>query len=164
VKQHVESITKLTNGLFHADRILWKNHLKFKASSNLSKLDGELVVYSMKTCRQSNDVDCGGYILHFIDEFVEFDRADKDQVDRDIWKKPLNVKQKRKEIEETLKAGNLASKLFSELCLRKQTCFIQGTECLDPTAPISSHETSFNPLFDPKNSRFKFNGKLVNFF
>jgi Ulp1 family protease len=64
----------------------------------------------MKTCRQSNNVDCGVYILHFIDEFVGYGGADKEQADRDIWNIPLNVEQKRKEIEETLKQRNLTSK------------------------------------------------------
>jgi Ulp1 family protease len=93
------------------DRILWQNHLKFNPGTDLPKLDDKaLVVYPMKTCRQTNNVDCGVFILHFIDQFVGFGGSDKEQVDRDIWNIPLNVEQKRREIEETLKVHNLASK------------------------------------------------------
>ena len=59
----------------------------------------------MKTCRQSNNVDCGVFVLHFIDEFVGFKGNDKEQLGRVIWKVPFNVEEKRKEILNTLKNG-----------------------------------------------------------
>ncbi len=62
-----------------------------------------MMVYPMKTCRQSNKVDCGVFVLHFIDEFVGFKGTDKEQFSRVIWKIPLDVKEKREEISNTLK-------------------------------------------------------------
>lgn len=61
------------------------------------------MVYPMKTCKQSNGVDCGVFILHFIDEFVGFEGTDNEQLSRTIWNVPLNVEEKRKEISNTLK-------------------------------------------------------------
>jgi len=85
-------------------RILWKNYLKFNPGTELSKLaDDNLMVYPMKACRQSNNVDCGVFVLHFIDQFVGFEGTDEEQFSRVDWQTPLNVEEKRKEISIFLK-------------------------------------------------------------
>lgn len=75
----------------------------------MSKLaDKNMIVYPMQTCRQSNDLDCGVFMLHFIDEFVGFNGTDKEQYRRLIWKTPLDVEQKRRDIKYTRREQELS--------------------------------------------------------
>ncbi len=78
--------------------------------------DKNLIVYPMETCKQIGRVDCGVFMLHFIDEFVRVTGTDKEQLDRAIWKIPVNVAEKRLEISNTLKEGKkcMYALLFSK--------------------------------------------------
>jgi Ulp1 family protease len=92
--------------------------MKFNSSADEIKLaNNKLLVYPMKTCRQSNNVDCGVFILHFVDEFVGFNGSDEEQSRRPVWAVPLNVEEKRNEISNTLK-GSMESAYLHNLFIR----------------------------------------------